>query len=91
MRPGTLVIDSSTIDPLITRELHNEALLRSIQMLDAPVRYIFSNFIPKENKCYISGGITGASAGTLTFMVGGGDGTLSRARVSIIFDLIVSF
>mmetsp|Transcript_9209 Transcript_9209/g.13733 ORF Transcript_9209/g.13733 Transcript_9209/m.13733 type:complete len:345 (-) Transcript_9209:42-1076(-) len=64
MRPGSLIIDSSTIDPLTTRELHKEASSRGIQMLDAPV----------------SGGVTGAAAGTLTFMVGGDDATLSRAK-----------
>jgi 3-hydroxyisobutyrate dehydrogenase len=54
-RPGTLLIDSSTIDPLTAREVAFDALARGLPMVDAPV----------------SGGTGGAEAGTLTFMVGG--------------------
>ncbi|MEO5862996.1 MAG: 3-hydroxyisobutyrate dehydrogenase [Burkholderiales bacterium] len=52
---GTLLIDSSTIDPHTAREVAAAAAQRKIVMLDAPV----------------SGGTGGADAGTLTFMVGG--------------------
>jgi 3-hydroxyisobutyrate dehydrogenase len=54
-RPGTLLIDCSTIDPLTAREVSFDALAKGLAMLDAPV----------------SGGTGGAEAGTLTFMVGG--------------------
>ncbi len=53
--PGTLLIDSSTIDPHSAREVAATAAQRKIVMLDAPV----------------SGGTVGAEAATLTFMVGG--------------------
>jgi len=55
IKPNTLLIDSSTIDPLAARSVHAEAAKKSAQMVDAPV----------------SGGVGGAEAGTLTFMVGG--------------------
>jgi len=54
-KPGTPLIDSSTIDPLTSREVAMDAKARGCPMIDAPV----------------SGGVGGAEAGTLTFMVGG--------------------
>jgi 3-hydroxyisobutyrate dehydrogenase len=54
-KPGTLLIDSSTIDPHTAREVAFDARAKGLAMLDAPV----------------SGGTGGAEAGTLTFMVGG--------------------
>lgn len=53
--PGTLLVDCSTIDPLTARDVAMEARARGCGMLDAPV----------------SGGVGGAEAATLTFMVGG--------------------
>ena len=53
--PGTLLIDSSTIDPLTAREVAMDAQAKGCRMVDAPV----------------SGGVGGAEAGSLTFMVGG--------------------
>ena len=53
--PGAILIDCSTIDVDTARQVAAEAENRAISMLDAPV----------------SGGITGAKAGSLTFMVGG--------------------
>ena len=52
---GTPLIDCSTIDPLTAREVAMDAKAKSCPMVDAPV----------------SGGVGGAEAGTLTFMVGG--------------------
>jgi 3-hydroxyisobutyrate dehydrogenase len=54
-RQGTLFIDCSTIDVDSARKAHALAAARGIATLDAPV----------------SGGVGGAKAGTLTFMVGG--------------------
>ena len=54
-KPGALFIDSSTIDVVSAREAHALAASRNLLSLDAPV----------------SGGVGGAQAGTLTFMVGG--------------------
>ena len=62
--PGTLVIDSSTIAAATSRKVAEAAAKRGIAVIDAPV----------------SGGTGGAIAGTLTFMVGGSDGDLARAR-----------
>eukprot|EP01034_Spumella_vulgaris_P031828 gene31828-39315_t len=35
-KPGTLIIDSSTIDPLASKSLHEEANSKKLKMLDAP-------------------------------------------------------
>src|SRR4249919_722574 len=61
---GTLLIDSSTIDVETARAVAVAADQKGFAMLDAPV----------------SGGVGGAQAGTLTFMVGGGDAAFARAR-----------
>ena len=61
---GSLVIDSSTIDVGSARTVHEAAADAGIDMLDAPV----------------SGGVAGASAGTLTFMVGGSEGAFARGK-----------
>lgn len=61
---GALVIDSSTINISEARALHDAGRARGLAVLDAPV----------------SGGVMGAEAGTLTFMVGGEAADLQRAR-----------
>jgi 3-hydroxyisobutyrate dehydrogenase len=61
--PDALVIDSSTIDVATAREVSALADARGLAMVDAPV----------------SGGIAGAEAGTLTFMVGGSEMNFARA------------
>ncbi|HYD31282.1 MAG TPA: 3-hydroxyisobutyrate dehydrogenase [Azospirillaceae bacterium] len=63
-RPGSLLIDSSTIDVASAREVHKAAEARGLAFVDAPV----------------SGGVGGAEAGTLTFMVGGADDAYRRAE-----------
>lgn len=62
--PGTLLIDCSTIDVVTSREIHAAADVSGFQMLDAPV----------------SGGVGGAEAATLTFMVGGTDQAFALAE-----------
>ena len=62
--PGTLVIDSSTIAAATSRKVAEAAAKRGVAVIDAPV----------------SGGTGGAIAGTLTFMVGGSEVDLERAR-----------
>ena len=64
---GTLLIDCSTIDVESARVVANEAMERGLDMLDAPV----------------SGGVAGAEAGSLTFMVGGSSEVLERARPAL--------
>jgi 3-hydroxyisobutyrate dehydrogenase len=64
VRPGVLLIDCSTIDPLSAREVAKAAATHGNPMLDAPV----------------SGGTGGATAGTLTFMVGGSLADFDRAQ-----------
>jgi 3-hydroxyisobutyrate dehydrogenase len=61
---GTLLIDCSTIDVATARAVAKAAEARGFAMLDAPV----------------SGGVGGAQAATLTFMVGGGDAAFARAK-----------
>jgi 2-hydroxy-3-oxopropionate reductase len=63
-RPGTLVIDMSTIDPMATREFAKRLAGGGATMLDAPV----------------SGGERGAIDGTLSIMVGGTDEAFERAQ-----------
>ena len=60
---GVLLIDSSTIDPMSAREVASAAAAQGNPMIDAPV----------------SGGTGGASAGTLTFMVGGAEADFNTA------------
>jgi len=62
--PATLLIDSSTIDVETARQVAQAAQAKGLAMIDAPV----------------SGGVAGAQAATLTFMVGGGDDAFERAR-----------
>lgn len=64
LAPGTLVIDSSTIDVSETRNIASIATAKGLEILDAPV----------------SGGTAGAEAGTLTFIVGGDDAVFNRAQ-----------
>ncbi|MFN3002785.1 3-hydroxyisobutyrate dehydrogenase [Mycolicibacterium wolinskyi] len=61
---GTLFIDTSTISVDDAREIHTQAVDHGHAQLDAPV----------------SGGVKGATAGTLAFMVGGEDDAVQRAR-----------
>jgi 2-hydroxy-3-oxopropionate reductase len=61
---GDLLIDMSTISPLVTKELVREASERGVRTLDAP----------------ISGGEPGAIAGELSIMVGGDEQDFERAR-----------
>ena len=59
---GSVVIDMSTISPAVTRDVALQLSERGVAMLDAPV----------------SGGDTGAKAGTLSIMVGGDEDDLAR-------------
>ncbi len=61
---GTLLIDSSTVDVETARAVSAAAAGRGLAMLDAPV----------------SGGVGGAQAGTLTFMVGGDAAAFEQAK-----------
>lgn len=61
---GDLLIDMSTISPLVTKELAREASERGVKTLDAP----------------ISGGEPGAIAGELSIMVGGDEKDFERAK-----------
>ena len=62
--PGTLMIDSSTIDVDSARSAHDLAAKAQCLSVDAPV----------------SGGVGGAQAATLTFMAGGDDRAFALAR-----------
>ncbi len=61
--PETLLIDSSTIDVATSRVVSRQAVEAGFDMVDAPV----------------SGGVGGAVAATLTFMVGGSEKAFERA------------
>lgn len=62
--PGSLLIDCTTVSPATARKVAGAAAARGLQMIDCPV----------------SGGIGGATAGTLTFMIGGEATHVERAR-----------
>lgn len=66
-RPGALLIDCSTISVEEARTAHQIAANSGLESLDAPV----------------SGGVEGAVAGTLTFMVGGSDAVRDRAQAAL--------
>lgn len=63
VRPGSLVVDMSTISPSVTREVGERLGEEGVAMLDAP----------------ISGGSEGAANGTLSIMVGGAGDQVERA------------
>ena len=63
-RQGTLFIDCSTVDVESARKAHALVAARGIATLDAPV----------------SGGVGGAKAATLTFMVGGSAHAFERGK-----------
>ena len=63
-RKGTIIIDSSTIDVASAKKAHEIAAAAGLGFLDAPV----------------SGGVGGAAAGTLTFMIGGKADDFEKAK-----------
>ena len=63
-REGSVIIDMSSISPLVSQKIASEASRRNIDMLDAPV----------------SGGEPGAIAGTLAIMVGGKESVFEERR-----------
>ncbi|MBM3932926.1 MAG: NAD(P)-dependent oxidoreductase [SAR202 cluster bacterium] len=63
-RPDSVVIDMSTISPTVTKEIAARLKEKGIQMLDAPV----------------SGGVIGATNGTLSIMIGGDKAVIERCR-----------
>lgn len=63
-RPDTLLVDCSTIDVMTARDLHALAASHNLLSVDAPV----------------SGGVGGAAAASLTFMIGGSEEAMFRVR-----------
>ncbi|KGM86633.1 3-hydroxyisobutyrate dehydrogenase [Roseovarius mucosus DSM 17069] len=70
MTPGAVLLDCSTVDVASARDVAAEAQAAGLSALDAPV----------------SGGVGGATAGTLTFMVGGDEAGFNVARE--LFDIM---
>ncbi len=66
-RPGTLMVDMSTISPTATRAMAARLEAQGLAMLDAPV----------------SGGSEGAARGTLTVMIGGPADQTERAMPAL--------
>lgn len=64
LKPGSLVVDLSSVEPQVSRQLAESLAVKGCALLDAPV----------------SGGVAGAEAGTLTIMVGGQAEDLERAK-----------
>ena len=63
-KPGTMLIDLSSVLPSTPRKIEPRAQARGVHFLEAPV----------------SGGVSGARAATLAIMVGGNPETLTRAQ-----------
>ncbi len=64
-KPGTILVDMSSSQPMITRDTGAALALRGIALIDAPV----------------SGGVARAITGTLTIMIGSNDAAaLARAK-----------
>ena len=70
MQAGAILLDCSTVDVESARAVADQAMAAGLRALDAPV----------------SGGIGGATAGTLTFMVGGSDDAFADAKP--LFDIM---
>ncbi|HET7480655.1 MAG TPA: 2-hydroxy-3-oxopropionate reductase [Rubrobacteraceae bacterium] len=64
IKEGALIVDMSTISPVVTEELAAKVKEKGASMLDAPV----------------SGGDVGAIEGTLSIMVGGDENDFERAK-----------
>lgn len=64
LRKGSVLVDMSTISPMVTQELAEAVRAKGAEMLDAPV----------------SGGEKGAIETTLSIMVGGSEETFTRVR-----------
>lgn len=64
LQPGSVVIDTSSINPIASREIAQRLAERNVEMLDAPV----------------SGGEPKAKDGTLAFMVGGKEAVFERFK-----------
>ena len=64
LAPGTVIVDMSSSEPLVTRELAAEIARAGATLVDAPV----------------SGGVTGAVSGRLTIMAGGAPADIERVR-----------
>ena len=64
---SALLLDSSTVDIETSRWCHEGSAERGFRFVDAPV----------------SGGISGAAAGTLTFMLGGGEADVADAKLLV--------
>ena len=64
LKPGSLGIDLSSVEPQVSRQLAEAVKAKGSAMIDAPV----------------SGGVVGAENGTLTIMVGGEKEDLDKAR-----------
>ena len=70
MKPGAIHLDCSTVDVESARAVADQAASHNLQAIDAPV----------------SGGIGGATNGTLTFMAGGTNDAF--AKVQPLFDIM---
>ncbi len=70
MGPGAVLTDCSTVDVQSARAVAERAEAAGLMAIDAPV----------------SGGVTGAAAGTLTFMAGGAEAAF--AKVAPLFDIM---
>ena len=69
-RPGTLIVDTSTIDPATAREVARQAAAKNIDYVEAPL----------SGGDEEGSGVDAARAGAATFICGGAAEALERAR-----------
>ena len=69
-RPGTLIVDTSTIDPTTAREVARQAAVRNIDYVEAPL----------SGGDEEGSGVDAARAGAATFICGGTAEAIERAR-----------
>ena len=69
-KEGTIIIDMSSVAPNSTKAMAKKAAEKGISYMDAPV----------------SGGVSGATAGTMTIMIGADDATFDKVKP--VFDVL---
>ena len=83
VQPGSLLVDSSTIDPDVSREMGQLALQHRAAYMEAPVSggklvHILSIVLSGWNS--LLSGVGAATKAGLTFMVGGTEESFKRAK-----------
>lgn len=63
-KPGSIIVDFSTVDPATTKVIAAQCSAQDVKFIDSPV----------------SGGVAGAASGNLVLMIGGDESVIAAAR-----------